>query len=354
MDFTQLVSEMVRFVRGRRSQVALSRRLGYRINAVYLWESGRGGLRTTKFLRLLTAVGLDLRAALIAFYGTEPPWLSRTDPTSLEGVGCLLSDLRGGTPIVAGAQAIGCSRFALSRWLSGRADPQAYLFLHAIHVFSDRALDFVACLVDPAKLPSVSESWTRLQNARRAAYELPWSHAVLRALELAQYQRLASHRPGWLAKQLGISTDLEEQCLTVLHSAGQIRKVGGKWVPAPPATTDTRAEPEAARNVALWAFHLGSQRFESRVSGVFSFNVFAVSRRDLAHLMNLQRTYYRELRRIVAASEPAECVAITNLQLFSLLTDGDQEQEREERDLDEGTKPAVAPVAPKIARRRSR
>ena len=50
---------------------------------------------------------------------------------------------------------------------------------------SRRLLDFLACCTDPAALPCVARDHERLDLARRAAYEQPWSHAVLRALELA-------------------------------------------------------------------------------------------------------------------------------------------------------------------------
>src|SRR5690606_6604411 len=40
LDFRALSREWVRAMRGPRSQTALSRRLGYRTNVIYRWESG--------------------------------------------------------------------------------------------------------------------------------------------------------------------------------------------------------------------------------------------------------------------------------------------------------------------------
>ena len=66
---------------------------------------------------------------------------------------------------------------------------------------------------------------------------------------------------------------------------------------------------------------MGTERFEANSPGVFSYNVFAVSDADFERLKELQRAYFRTLRTIVANSEPAENVVVTNLQLFSLLSD---------------------------------
>jgi len=57
----------------------------------------------------------------------------------------------------------------------------------------------------------------------------------------------------------------------------------------------------------------------AHADGVFSYNLFGVSNADLERIEALQRAYFRELRNIVAQSQPVENVAVVNLQLFSLL-----------------------------------
>jgi hypothetical protein len=78
-------------------------------------------------------------------------------------------------------------------------------------------------------MATVSTSWQRLERARTAAYDRPWSHAVLRALELDGYRRCAGSGEGWIAAQLGVEFAEVEQALQLLASTGQIVKVGGKW-----------------------------------------------------------------------------------------------------------------------------
>ena len=69
---------------------------------------------------------------------------------------------------------------------------------------------------------------------------------MLRALELADYRRLRSHRRGWLARRLGLSVDEEEACLQVLTGTGQIQNKKGKWVLREIQAIDTRRDRRAS------------------------------------------------------------------------------------------------------------
>jgi hypothetical protein len=270
-------------------------------------------------LQLAQRAGVDVRHALEQFYRKSPPWLAEHDPTSVEGVAALLDDLRGQSTLVETAAKLRVSRFALARWLRGEAEPRLPDFLQLIEVSSLRLLDFVAALVDPLLVPSLAERWQELQASRRAAYQRPWSHAVLRALELRQYQELPAHEPGWLGRMLGLDPGEEEACLELLADTGQIELRQQKWRVRQVLTVDTRKDPDAARHLKAWWSRVGNERFLAHADGVFSYNLFGVSNADLERIEALQRAYFRELRNIVAQSEPVENVAVVNLQLFSLL-----------------------------------
>lgn len=319
LDYAQLGAELVRALRAKRSQMALSRRLGYKTNVLYLWEAQKGAPTGVGFLRLAERVGVDVRHALEQFYREPPRWLREHEPVSISGVAALLDDLRGATTLVETARKLRVSRFALARWLKGEAEPRLPDFLELIEVTSLRLLDFVALLVSPERIPCLAERWSGLQLARRAAYERPWSHAILRALELEQYRGLPNHENGWLARTLGLPLEEELECLALLESTGQIEREKGKWRALQVRTLDTRTDPEAARQLKAWWARVGSDRFEANAEGVFSYNLFGVSHADYQRIEALQRAYFRELRTIVAESQPVETVAVVNLQLFSLL-----------------------------------
>jgi hypothetical protein len=187
-----------------------------------------------------------------------------------------------------------------------------------IEYTSRRMLDFVASFTDPAQLPSARAAWRRLEGARQAAYDEPWSHAVLRALELEDYQQLEAPPPGWIARRLGISLELERASLAVLERSQQIERRGDRYLPAEVQSVDTRADPERARELrAGWA-KVGVERLRAGAPGLLSYNLGMVSRADLKRLEQLQRAHYRKLVNIIAESSPAECVVLYAAQLLEL------------------------------------
>lgn len=315
MDFELLAAQLIRALRGRRSQLAFSRRLGFRTNVVHTWEAQRRWPTASRALHVAKRAGVEPIAALTRFYRTPPPWLASASP-SPELVARFLQDLRGRAKVAEVAKRTGRSRFAVARWLEGAAEPRLPDFLRLVDAMSLRVLDFVAAFVDPAELPSVTDSWRRLEAGRRAAFELPWSHAVLRVLEL-ESQRRGPHQPGSIAVQLGISEEEERRCLEALLSSGQLEWDGERYRVSG-QLTDTRHYPEAGRLLKIWWAERALERLKQQREGQFSYNLFAVSERDYERLRELHLAYYRELRRIVAESEPAERVVLAHLWLVPL------------------------------------
>jgi transcriptional regulator with XRE-family HTH domain len=318
LDVRRLAADWLRSLRGRRSQVAFSRRFGYRSNIAYRWEAGRCFPSASGTLKMVAALGGDVARSLQSFYRSTPPWLAEVDPCTPVGVARLLSDLRGDVTVAELARRTGFSRFALSRWLAAKADPTLPEFLTLIELTSRRLLDLLAAFTDPSALPSARHAWKLLEGARQAAYDEPWSHAVLRALELEAYRERPRHEPGWIARRLGIDLAVERSSLAVLERSGQIHFDGRRYEPTEIQSVDTRADPARARALrATWAA-VGVERLRAGEPGLLSYNLGMVSRADLERLEQLQRAHYRKLVNVIAESTPGECVVLYAAQLLEL------------------------------------
>lgn len=317
LDFEQVARELLVSLRGQRSQTAWSRRLGYRSNVAYAWESGRRWPTAAETFRACRRANVDVDASLVRFYGTRPGWLDTVDVATAEGIAAFLDDLRGSTSITDLALHSGISRYSVSRWLSGKTQPRLPDFLCLIEAASVRLVDLMAALVDPAGLASIHATWLRLESRRRGAYELPWTQAVVRCLEVHDYIRLPAHEPGWIARRLGIPTEEEARCIEFLRNTGRIAWTGTHFTPDTRAV-DTRLHPAVGRRLkAHWA-RVGAARAEVGSPGQFSYNVFTVSRADFERIRQAHLDYYRLLRSIVSESTPEEVVAVANVQLFAL------------------------------------
>lgn len=323
LDYETLSSDVLRALRGRRSQEAFARRVGCRPHTVYTWEAGRSFPTAARMFGAAHAVGVDLGAALQRFHRWSSGQPGSFDIDTPQGVAGLLGELRGAASISSVATAVARSRYAVARWLHGKAQPRVPDFFRLVDAMTLRLVDFVACLVDPKEVPTIAERHRGLEAMRAAAYDLPWSHAFLRALELVDYRSLPAHEPGWLANCLGLPLDLETQCLQLLEAGGQVVFKDGRYCPAGVALVDTGQDPAGARRLRDFFSQVGATRLQASTEGSASsaYNLFGISRVDLERIRALQRTYFREVRSIVAQSTPVETIVLANMQLVELRTD---------------------------------
>src|SRR5215207_6253590 len=230
MDYALLARQLLRELRGARSQTAFSRRLGYASNVAYTWESGRRFPTAAELFAAAGRLGIDVRAALEPFLQRHlSEQLRALDPASPEFTAVLLRELRGTASIQSLAHRSGISRSALSRLLAGIAQPRVPLFLRLIDTATRRVLDLLSGLVNVEKLPAAGTEWLRVQALRRLAHEIPLSEAVPRFLELDEYAALPRHVPGWIAGKLGVSREEEERTLADLVAVSAISWDGNRY-----------------------------------------------------------------------------------------------------------------------------
>jgi transcriptional regulator with XRE-family HTH domain len=317
VSFPRLAAELLRELRGKRSQTALNKRMGFSTNVAHTWETGRRFPSASTFFRLAAKVQPRSLTDLPAF-------CERADvPTPAElatrkGVARLLRSLRGSLRIRALATPLGVNRATVSRWLEGTGEPRLPELLELIAVSTQRLLDFVSLFVAPESLSSTRKAWSDLQAQLHVAYEVPWSHAVLRVLETDAYRSLRHHRSGYIAEQLGISIDQERESIAELLAAKQIRRTKRGLALTRVMTVDTSRD--QARNRVLkahWAEH-GLRCLQNGADGIYSYNLFVVSERDYAQLKRLQVDHFEQMRAIIAKSEPGERIVLANVQLIPL------------------------------------
>jgi hypothetical protein len=95
IDHETVARELIRALRGDRSQTAFSRHLGYRCNVLYTWESGRRWPTAATFFRVSLKAKVDVAAKLPDFLGMHPEWLTEGRPMDRARVALLLRELRG-------------------------------------------------------------------------------------------------------------------------------------------------------------------------------------------------------------------------------------------------------------------
>ena len=294
----QAARELIRAIRAHRSQVAFSRRLGYRGNVAAKWEGGHRFPTFAETLRAAERCGIDVPAALERFHAASAPHYAPED------ISAWLSALRGRANQAALAERSGLSRQQVGRMLSGRSRGRLPEVMALLDAMTGRLPDLVGALVPIEKVASLAREAAVRTTLARLAVSHPWSPAAQAWLDTRKRVPVDT-APTELAAAIGIEESEAAELLDVLVSAGAALRQRGAYRPAPPITVEVQATPEDFQAIrAHWA-RVGADRIARGVPGdLFSFNVFAIGREDLARVREAQRRFYREVRAIVSESPP--------------------------------------------------
>ncbi|MBX2803661.1 MAG: DUF4423 domain-containing protein [Myxococcales bacterium] len=319
IDVDQLSAELLRALRGPRSQVAFSRRLGYRSNVAAAWEGRRRWPTASRMLQAARTVGVDVDAGLQRFYRLSTPTLNTVDPASPEGVAAFLRDHRRIRTLDDLSERTGYSRHQLSRWYRGAAQPRLPELLSLVEASTQRLLDYIAILVDPTDVACIAREWSQLEAARSLFWRMPHAQLVLVAVNLLDYRALPAHDDQWLAARLGLQLYQVTGAVEALVATGQLRWEDRHLAFGRVQTLDTRRHPEAPVALRRYWNERALEHVECP-STSWSWNTFTVSEADRDAIVDLYRSTYRKMRAIVAASEPSETVVLVQQSIVQLDT----------------------------------
>jgi transcriptional regulator with XRE-family HTH domain len=297
---------MLRALRGHRSQVALSRWLGYRGNVAAKWEGGQRFPTFGEVLRASGRVGIDVAAALTRFHAPSAAAWDLAHPEEIAG---WLRALQGQTSQALLAERSGLSRQQVGRLLSGRTRGRLPVVLTLVDALTGRLPDLVGELVPIERVPALAQQVRVRRALSRLAFAYPWSAALGPWLDTRKDVRSAD-AADTLAADLGLPLEDAATLIDAMVEAGAAQVVRGRLRPAPPASVEISATDEDVKRLRThWANVTAERTARAAAGDLFSFNVFAVSRADLAKIRESQRRFYREVRAIVADSPP-EVVAL--------------------------------------------
>jgi len=305
--------EFLRSVRGRRSQKAFSRRLGYKGNPVADWEAGRRFPTASEAVRACLVAGLDVQAAFHRFHPRAADHLEKFDDAEIAR---WLNALRGSMAIGELSSRAAVSRYAISRWLSGQTRPRLPQLLVLLQAVTGRASDLLADIVPIDQLPSLRQEYRARQAAKHLAFELPWTEAVLRVLETQEHQARRQHDDTMIATTLNVDSAIVQTCIERLEHAGVISNKNNKYEVAGSLSVDTHGKPQRLQDLkAHWSSVALQRCRQPREQDLLSYNVFSCSHEQLEKIRQLLLTTYREIRGQLTAPQACETAALINLQL---------------------------------------
>jgi hypothetical protein len=91
--------------------------------------------------------------------------------------------------------------------------------------------------------------------------------------------------------------------------------------PLPAKVVDTGGDIERARALRLCWARIALDRLERGARGLAGYSLFAVSRKDLRRIRQLQVEYLRQMQTIISQSSPCDSVGLYCAQLLDLAGD---------------------------------
>lgn len=291
---TRLLTELLREIRGRRSQSALSATLGYRFNQVYRWESGSTRMTWPDFVRFSEACGIrfDQFCELLRL------------PSCAGDSQALLQNLVGSTRVSLLSRESGISRFVLANWLHGNSTPPVGFVFHLLRLRS-MLIPALNTVVATAKLPCLKDELEIFRLTNRLFTKFPLAAAVYLSLEMKPYVDHPGHSVETLAEATGIPADKIDYLLQLLEKGQFVEKRSGKYVRRSSALIDLRAADDNSDDDSrlFWTEAAGrALRSSSRppTSGHFAYNMFSVSEQVLEQIQHATVKLFREVQTLVA------------------------------------------------------
>lgn len=311
MDFVVLSRQLVRATRGPRSQLALSRRLGFRSNVVYRWEAGLRVPTGPQFLQLAARVGVDLDPLFRNFDPkTAAIAAGVAEPGSERHLAAWLRACRGSISVARLADETGLNRPSIRRILRGDTLPALPALLGLIQAMTGRQVDWIAGIVDPGELDVLGPLLDRQRAQVEVTYERRWTEAVLAAREVAQHLGAPPDAP-WIAELLGIAEEEVALTLAALTRAGALAP-GNE-----PRWTSTRPDAEAHRGLARhWLAQANLLPDECMGAGYL---IASLDQDAIDAIVEILRRSVAEARTAISSAAPERVVGLSYA-LFSLDT----------------------------------
>lgn len=315
LDYSRLASELLRAVRGKRSQRALSQALGSSFNIAHRWESGVTRIAWTDFTQVCDASGVPWRPVLRRELGLGG---GHDEPIPTAE---LLRRLLGDFSVSDAARATGRSRFVISRWLSGKTDPWLEDVLRLLDVNQGILLEVADQWTDVSTVPTLRSRWEEKKKLKDLVYRYPYAMAVLRALELPRFAGRSEFN-GELAKFAGFPVEREREVIGLLEKSGAIAFENGV-TRVRPEVLDLRGNFRGGREVRkYWArkhleFLEGLHAPPAR--SLDGYSVFSVSEAAEEKIREAYFEFYAKLRLLVQEdSEVPDRVKVMTFQLIDL------------------------------------
>lgn len=222
-NFNKLEKELLRAIRGNRSQNQLNHKLGYNFNRIAKWESGAQKIPWSNFVDLCLTCRVGLPAALKRTF-----LIKRHEIKNEQKVVKLII---GDSPLEDIAKNLKTSKYSISSLFTGKTSPKLNTILQLINSKSEGLLyAFISELVDTKDIASIKHLRDSFETEINFFSKNPIAMGITHAMLTNGYKNLKKHKIGFIASLLNISVKEEQFLIKKLEENQIIINKNGKYI----------------------------------------------------------------------------------------------------------------------------
>ncbi len=179
LNFKELAQEILRSLRGSKSQAYLNKKLGFTGNQVYRWEKGLRHIDWSDFVEVCRVQNVDLLKIFQVHFGYKEK--------SLKGA-LLVEYFVGNLTMKDAVQVTGFSRSVLTKWMKETTSPQLHHILQLIEFPNQLLLTFVREVAGTYHFQSLEKYENHIQKLKEFYYAEPMLAGITAFLESSCFE----------------------------------------------------------------------------------------------------------------------------------------------------------------------
>lgn len=228
INFKNVIKELLKALRGRRSQEALNRSFGFSFNQVSRWERGVTKIDWPEFVHFCELCHIPLRKKMLEIFKAPLALFveENQDPLISQNV---VHALMGNLAIDKFSKRYQLPRKSVSKWLSGQAHPSLEQIFFMLHYHSGQLIKLLDCLAGAENIPSLQGVIAKLKIREEITYRYPEVSLILNTIHTKTFKAKTECPEGYFAKKFGLTSAEEKEILGGLLRSDTIHRFGSSF-----------------------------------------------------------------------------------------------------------------------------
>ncbi len=306
----QIVSALLKKIRGSTSQAHLSAKLGLNHNHVYKWEAGIRKIQWVDFVKLCQLKKIDLSPLLFDLYFFRG---------NISDAAAIFQRIFMGISAKSLSPQLGVSRFRIDSWLRGKGPFYLQDLICTFDRFSHYLAEFSLFFFTLDEVKRIGIDLTEYQN-RQFEAESPLISLVLRALETKSHIQSNQASPKFVSQLLGLEEDEVKSLLGKASSLGLVSKKGNKYL-SENLHIDLRGK-KAIKQRRFWietALQFIDQGKIVAPDYIFGNIVYCISQGGQNRILDEYLQFYNKARKIIETDgDGGDIPTVLNFQMLKM------------------------------------